>query len=64
MMTTEPMTTRWAHYTALIEIMDHQGSAKLHAGEPLSCRRAGHRPEARGRVLGPGGQRAVVGGEL
>jgi hypothetical protein len=33
MMTTEPMITRGAHYTALIEIMDHQGAAKLHAGE-------------------------------
>lgn len=33
MMTTEPMITRGAHYTALIEIMDHQGAAKLHASE-------------------------------
>ena len=33
MMTTEPMTTRGAHYTALLETMDHQGSAKLHAKE-------------------------------
>jgi hypothetical protein len=33
MMTTEPMITRGAHYTALIEIMDHQGAAKLHTGE-------------------------------
>jgi hypothetical protein len=33
MMTTEPMITRGAHYTALIEIMDHQGAAKLHARE-------------------------------
>ena len=32
-MTTEPMTTRGAHYTALIEIMDHHGGAKLHPGE-------------------------------
>jgi hypothetical protein len=32
-MTTEPMTTRGAHYTALIEIVDRQGAAKLHARE-------------------------------
>jgi hypothetical protein len=33
MMTAEPMTTRGAHYTALLEIMDRQGAAKLHPGE-------------------------------
>ena len=33
MMTTEPMTTRAAHYTALIATMDRQGSTKLHARE-------------------------------
>jgi hypothetical protein len=33
MMTAEPMTTRGAHYTALLEIMDRQGAAKLHASE-------------------------------
>lgn len=33
MMTTEPMTTRGAHYTALLETMDHQGATKLHAKE-------------------------------
>jgi hypothetical protein len=33
MMTTEPMITRGAHYTALIEIVDRQGAAKLHARE-------------------------------
>jgi len=33
MMTIEPMTTRGAHYTALIAIMDHQGATKLHPGE-------------------------------
>ncbi|HEY4450582.1 MAG TPA: hypothetical protein VGN13_03170 [Solirubrobacteraceae bacterium] len=33
MMTTEPMTTRGAHYTALLDTMDHQGSTKLHAKE-------------------------------
>jgi hypothetical protein len=33
MMTAEPMTTRGAHYTALLEIMDRQGAAKLHANE-------------------------------
>jgi hypothetical protein len=27
------MTTRGAHYTALLEIIDRQGAAKLHAGE-------------------------------
>jgi hypothetical protein len=29
----EPMTTRGAHYTALLETIDHQGPAKLHARE-------------------------------
>ncbi|HEV7161860.1 MAG TPA: hypothetical protein VGN25_01260 [Solirubrobacteraceae bacterium] len=29
----EPMTTRGAHYTALLETMDHQGATKLHAKE-------------------------------
>ncbi len=29
----EPMTARGAHYTALLEAMDHQGAAKLHARE-------------------------------
>jgi hypothetical protein len=33
MMTTEPMTTRGAHYTALLDTMDHQGATKLHAKE-------------------------------
>jgi hypothetical protein len=34
MMTTdEPMATRGAHYTALIETIDHQGPAKLHVKE-------------------------------
>jgi len=33
MMTTEPMITRGAHYTALLEMIDRQGAAKLHAGE-------------------------------
>jgi hypothetical protein len=33
MMTVAPMTARGAHYTALLEIIDHQGAAKLHAGE-------------------------------
>jgi hypothetical protein len=33
MMTTEPMTTRGAHYTALIDTMDHHGATKLHANE-------------------------------
>jgi hypothetical protein len=33
MMTTEPMTTRGAHYTALLELMEHQGATKLHTGE-------------------------------
>jgi hypothetical protein len=33
MMTTEPMTTRGAHYTALLELMDHRGVTKLHPGE-------------------------------
>lgn len=29
----KPMTTRGAHYTALVEAMDHQGATKLHARE-------------------------------
>jgi hypothetical protein len=29
----EPMTARAAHYTALLEAIEHQGSAKLHARE-------------------------------
>ena len=33
MSTAEPMTTRGAHYTALIEVMDRQGATKLHAAE-------------------------------
>jgi hypothetical protein len=33
MTTAEPMTTRGAHYTALLETMDRQGATKLHAKE-------------------------------
>jgi hypothetical protein len=33
MNTAEPMTGRGAHYTALLETIDHHGAAKLHAGE-------------------------------
>ncbi len=33
MMTAESMITRGAHYTALLETIDHQGATKLHAGE-------------------------------
>ncbi len=33
MTTAEPMTTRGAHYTALVAAIDHQGSTKLHARE-------------------------------
>jgi hypothetical protein len=33
MNTAEPMTARGAHYTALLETIDHQGAAKLHASE-------------------------------
>jgi hypothetical protein len=33
MMTAEPMTTRGAHYTALLATIDHQGATKLHARE-------------------------------
>jgi hypothetical protein len=29
----EPMTARGAHYTALLETIDSQGSTKLHASE-------------------------------
>jgi len=32
-MATEPMITRGAHYTALVEVIDRQGAAKLHAKE-------------------------------
>ena len=33
MTTAEPMTTRGAHYTALLDTLDHQGASKLHARE-------------------------------
>jgi hypothetical protein len=33
MMTVEPMSARGAHYTALLETIDHQGATKLHARE-------------------------------
>jgi hypothetical protein len=33
MMTAEAMGARGAHYTALLDTMDQQGSTKLHAGE-------------------------------
>jgi hypothetical protein len=33
MTTTEPMAERGAHYTALLETIDHHGATKLHAGE-------------------------------
>jgi hypothetical protein len=33
MTTAEPMTTRGAHYTALLETIDHQGATKLHTKE-------------------------------
>jgi hypothetical protein len=33
MITPEPMTVRGAHYTALLQAIDHQGAAKLHARE-------------------------------
>ena len=33
MTTAEPMTTRGAHYTALVAAIDHQGATKLHARE-------------------------------
>jgi hypothetical protein len=33
MTTAEPMTTRGAHYTALLDTIDHQGTTKLHAKE-------------------------------
>ncbi len=33
MMTAEPMIARGAHYTALLDTIDHQGATKLHAGE-------------------------------
>jgi hypothetical protein len=29
----EPMNARGAHYTALLEVIDHQGATKLHPGE-------------------------------
>jgi hypothetical protein len=33
MMTAEPMIARGAHYTALIDTIDHRGATKLDAGE-------------------------------
>jgi hypothetical protein len=33
MTTAEPMTTRGAHYTALLDTIDHQGTTKLHPKE-------------------------------
>ena len=33
MMTAEPMITRGVHYTALVDMIDHQGATKLHARE-------------------------------
>ena len=33
MMTAEPMIARGAHYTALLDTIDHQGAAKLNARE-------------------------------
>jgi hypothetical protein len=33
MMTVEPMSARGAHYTALLETIDHRGATKLHARE-------------------------------
>jgi hypothetical protein len=33
MTTVEPMSARAAHYTALIDAIDHHGPAKLHARE-------------------------------
>ena len=55
MMTAEPMITRGAHYTALIEIMDHKGATKLHAAEREQMLEAADallfgEPESEGRV--------------
>jgi hypothetical protein len=33
MMTAEPMVARGAHYTALLDMIDHGGATKLRAGE-------------------------------
>lgn len=33
MMTAEPMVARGAHYTALLDTIDHKGATKLHARE-------------------------------
>ncbi len=33
MMTAEPMVARGAHYTALLDTIDHRGATKLHARE-------------------------------
>ena len=33
MMTAEPMITRGAHYTALLDTIDHRGATKLHGRE-------------------------------
>ena len=32
-MTAEPMIARGAHYTALLDMIDHREATKLHAGE-------------------------------
>jgi hypothetical protein len=33
MMTAEPMVARGAHYTALLDMIDHRGATKLQGGE-------------------------------
>jgi hypothetical protein len=33
MMTAEPMVARGAHYSALLDMVDYRGAAKLQAGE-------------------------------
>jgi hypothetical protein len=33
MMTAEPMVARGAHYTALLDVIDHRGATGLQAGE-------------------------------
>jgi hypothetical protein len=37
MMTAEPMVARGAHYTALLDMIDHRGATELQGGERDNC---------------------------
>ena len=76
MMTAEPMVARGAHYTALLDTIDHQGATKLHAREREQLLEAADvllfgEPDSeldgavgRGSDRGLGEQSAVVSREL